>query len=198
VKCGHTTLTQMAVWAIATIAGLADVTLGLSMLVSTGLILSFYEWLRKAELSADRAAMLVTDDLNLVMTTMMQMAGGSERYAHELSLDEFMRQSQRYQDLDIDNLNQVYKVLLYNNLSQGVFLTHPFAVERVHYLREWVNSVEYQTIRAGHYRRSGEGAVNVSAEPPQTKSESVQDLEKLRQQIKELQDEIERIRQTRK
>ncbi|MGJ3254065.1 MAG: M48 family metallopeptidase [Elainellaceae cyanobacterium] len=197
VKCGHTTLTQMAIWAIATIAGLAEATLGLSMLISTGLILGFYEWLRKAELSADRAAMLVTDDLNLVMTMMMQMAGGSSRYAHEMSLDEFLRQADRYQDLDIDNLNQVYKFLLYNNLSQGVFLTHPFAVERVHYLKDWADSADYRQIRRGNYRRSGEGSVDVSAEPSgQTPAEG-QEVDRLRQQIDDLQREINQIKRSR-
>ncbi|MGJ3247479.1 MAG: M48 family metallopeptidase [Elainellaceae cyanobacterium] len=197
VKCGHTTLTQMAIWAIATVAGLAEATLGLSMLVSTGLILGFYEWLRKAELSADRAAMLVTDDLNLVMKMMMQMAGGSRRYAHEMSLDEFLRQSDRYQDLDIDSLNQVYKFLLYNNLSQGVFLTHPFAVERVHYLKDWADSADYQQIRRGNYRRSGEGSVNVSAEPSSQTPADAQEVDRLRQQIDDLQQEINRIRRSR-
>ncbi len=195
IKCGHTTLTQMAMWAIALVSGLADVTLGLSMVISTGLILAFYEWLRKAELSADRAAMLVIDDIDLVMTTMMQLAGGSRRYTQELSLQEFINQSQRYQDLDVDSLNQVYKFLLYNNLSKGVFLTHPFAVERVHYLQEWINSEQYRQIRTGNYRRSGEGSVDVSATPEP--DADAQEVEALRRQIEQMQQEIDRIRRSR-
>ncbi|WP_442957271.1 M48 family metallopeptidase [Phormidium sp. CCY1219] len=125
IKCGHTRLIQMASWAITAIFSLADLTLGLSRVLSTGLIMAFYEWLRKAELSADRAALLVMDDLETVMRTMMHMAGGSSRYARECSLEEFVSQAERYEQLDEDGLNQVYKFFLYNNLSQGVFLTHP-------------------------------------------------------------------------
>lgn len=191
VKCGHTTLTQMATWAIALVFGLSSMTFGISSLVSTGLILAFYEWLRKAELSADRASLLVLDEVQPVLQNMMQLAGGSSRYAHELDLEEFIRQSQRYQDLDQDGLNQVYKFLLYNNVSEGVFLTHPFAVERVHYLQEWASSEGYRQIRIGNYQRSTAGDVEVEPEPA-----PAAEAERLQREIEALQQEIERIKRT--
>jgi Zn-dependent protease with chaperone function len=190
IKCGHTTLNQMASWTINLAAGLTDMTFGLSALVSTGLMMSFYEWLRKAELSADRAALLVLDDPSPVLHSMMRLAGGSSRYANEISLPEFIAQAKRYEGLDRDGLNQVYKFLLYNNLPQGVFLTHPFALERVQYLQEWSNSEEYQQIRNGHYRRTGEGAVDVTADPSADRAE----VAKLQREVEELQREIDRVR----
>ncbi len=193
IKCGHTTLNQMALWAINLVFGLAGATFGLSSLVSTGLIMSFYEWLRKAELSADRAALLVMDDLNPVLKSMMRVSGGSSRYAHELDLEEFIRQSERYQNLNQDGLNQVYKFLLYNNVSEGTFLTHPFSVERVQFLREWATSEDYQQIRAGNYRRAGETPVEVSPEPP---SEDSNEVDRLRQEVEALQREIDQIKRS--
>lgn len=181
-KCGHTTLSQMGLWVVQAINLIGNMTFGASMLVSTGLILAFYEWNRKAELSADRAALLVMDDLNPVLNCMMKMAGGNARYMHEASLEEFIRQSEQYQDLNQDGMNQVYKFLLYNG-GQGGFVTHPFTVERVHHLREWESSPEYRQIRNGNYPRSrAEGAVNVPSQTP------VNDVETLRRQIEELQD----------
>ncbi|QIZ69192.1 M48 family metallopeptidase [Oxynema aestuarii] len=198
IKCGHTTLMQMATWAISATFFLADLTMGMSRIVSTSLVLAFYEWLRKAELSADRAALLVVDDLNPVMHTMMRMAGGSTRYAHECSLDELVRQSERYQHLDEDGLNQVYKFFLYNNISQGVFMTHPFTVERITYLRDWANSNEYAQIRAGNYRREGSrGSVDVEATPSEGRSPRGERVEQLRQEIERLQNEIDRIKSDR-
>jgi Zn-dependent protease with chaperone function len=188
IKCGHTTLTQMATWAITAIAGLADVTLGLSSLISTGLVTAFYEWLRKAELSADRAALLVLDDLNPILTAMMRVSGGSVRYAHELSLEEFIRQADRYQNLDQDGLNQVYKYFLYNNVAT----THPFTVERVHFLREWSTSEEYRQIRTGHYRRTGEGSVDVSSQAGT--NEAAQEVDRLQRELEDLQREIEQLK----
>jgi len=191
-KCGHTLLIQMAIWAINTATYIGEMTFGLGNLVGSGLIFAFYEWQRKAELSADRAALLVMDDLNLVMNCMMKLAGGSVRYGNECSLDEFIRQSERYEELDQDSLNQVYKFLLYNNFSQSVFLTHPFTVERLTYLRQWANSEEYRQMRQGNYQRSpAEGAVNVAVESPRN-----QQVETLRRQIEELQREIDRIKKS--
>lgn len=112
IKCGHTILIQMALWMMNAAAFLGDVTFGLGNFVSTGLIFAFFEWRRKAELSADRAALLVMDDLEPVMLSMMKLSGGSHKYANECSLQEFINQSDNYQALDDDSLNQVYKFLL--------------------------------------------------------------------------------------
>lgn len=192
IKCGHTILIQMAIWAMNTAAAIGEMTFGLGNVVSSGLIYAFYEWRRKAELSADRAALLVTDNLPLVMSTMMKMAGGSSKYGHEVNLQEFLRQSQTYQDLDRDNLNQVYKFLLYNG-GQGMLLSHPFPVDRLQYLQSWYDSPEYAQIRQGNYaRQTAEGSVNVdsSEEPKSTQTEA----EELRHQLEELQREIERLK----
>ena len=186
-KCGHTLLIQMAIWAITTASYIGEMTFGLGNLLGSGLIYAFYEWQRKAELSADRAALLVMDELNPVMHTMMKLAGGSTRYSHECSLDEFIRQSEKYQE-DQDSLNQVYKFFLYNNISQGVFLSHPFTVERLAYLRSWAVSEEYRSIRQGNYQRSpSEGAVDVNAQ-------SQEQVDSLRHQIEELQQEIDKLK----
>jgi Zn-dependent protease with chaperone function len=191
VKCGHTTLQQMASWAITLVFGLSGMTFGLSSLVSTGLIMAFYEWLRKAELSADRAALLVMDEVDPVLQNMMQLAGGSRRYGNELDLREFVRQADRYQALDQDGLNQVYKFFLYNNVSQGTFLTHPFTVERVKFLQEWHGSSEFQNIRSGNYSRSHDNAVEVNAETPRSEADQ------LRDEIDQLQQELDRLRRSR-
>lgn len=191
IKCGHTTLTQMAIWAINTASFIGEMTFGLGNLIGSGLIFAFYEWKRKAELSADRAALLVVDDLKPVMSAMMKLAGGSLKHTNECSLDEFIRQSEKYQELDREDLNQVYKFLLYNNLAQGIFLTHPFIVERIGHLREWSTSEEYRQIRSGNYRKApAEGAVNVEAETPNNQ------VSELRRQIEELQQEIDRIKKS--
>ncbi|HEY9635612.1 MAG TPA: M48 family metallopeptidase [Coleofasciculaceae cyanobacterium] len=188
IKCGHTILIQMGIWAMNAASMLSEATFGLGNLVSSGLIYAFYEWRRKAELSSDRAALLVTDDLNTVMQTMMKVAGGSTRYGHECNLNEFIRQSENYQELDQDALNQIYKLLLYSSGNESM-LTHPFPVDRIRYLREWATSEEYRQIRQGNYRRArAEGAVDVPSEA------SVDEVKTLQRQIEQLQEEINRIK----
>ncbi len=190
IKCGHTILIQIAMWAMSAASALGEMTFGIGNFVTQGLIYGFFEWRRKAELSADRAALLVMDDLNPVMLTMMKMSGGSVKYANECSLQEFIRQSENYQALDADGLNQIYKFLMYNG-AQGMMLSHPFPVERLHYLREWAVSEEYQQIRRGNYQRSpAEGAVNVASQTPANNAET------LRRQIEELQQEINKMKRS--
>jgi Zn-dependent protease with chaperone function len=193
IKCGHTTLIQMAMWTMSVASAISEMTFGLGSIVTSGLIYAFFEWRRKAELSCDRAALLVTDDLDTVMTCMMRVSGGSKVYAHELSLTEFIRQSEDYQKLDQDNLSQIYKFLLYNG-SGGAssMLTHPFPVDRLHYLRAWADSEEYRQIRAGNYKQSNQGAVEV--DPPDKSKSSASEAETLRRQIDELQDQIDRLK----
>jgi len=190
VKCGHTTLTQMAIWAMNTATVISELTFGLGNMISTGLIYAFYEWRRMAELSCDRAALLATDDWRLVGNTMMRVAGGSNRFAHELSFEAFEKQAEKYQNLDEDGLSQVYKFLLYNGGGAEPMLSHPFPVDRLSYLKSWADSEDYARIKAGNYRRSStEGTVNVS---PQASSPN--EVARLRQELADLQSEIERLR----
>ena len=188
IKCDHTLLIQMAIWAMGAASLLGELTLGLGNVISSSLIYAFYEWRRKAELSADRAAMLVIDDLQTIFLTMMKMAGGSQRFGHECSLEEFMAQAESYEDLDQDGLNQLYKFLIYNG-GNGNFLTHPFPVERLSYLQSWADSTEYVNIKQGNYSRvSKEGSINVDDQPINDEAEA------LKRQIEALQDQIDQLR----
>ena len=183
-KCEHPVLTQMAIWAMGAASFVGDITLGLGGILTTGLLFAFYEWRRKAELSADRAALLVTDDLNPIFRTMMKLSGGSMKYAHEVSLSEFEQQSKDYEDLDQEQLNQIYKFLIYNG-GRGTFLEHPFPVERLPIIRRWEESEEYQQIKSGNYTRADSGSVDVEMDDNS-------DVDDLRRQVEELRREIEK------
>jgi Zn-dependent protease with chaperone function len=182
IKCGHTILIQMAMWVVNAASVIGEMTFGLGNIVSNGLIVAFYEWRRKAELSADRAALLVMDNPRTVMTTMMKISGGSQKFNDECSLEEFIKQSENYRSLDKDGLNQIYKALMYAGVNG--MLSHPFPVERIHYLQEWTTSSEYQDIRRGNYARVTVETKNTDT----TESESA----RLRREIDELQQEIDR------
>lgn len=75
-------------------------------------------------------------------------------------------------------------------------LSHPFPVDRLHYIRDWAGSEEYRQIRLGNYKRAGaSGAVDVEVEeptnpPPKPESEP----DRLRRQIEDLQAEIDRMK----
>ena len=106
--------------------------------------LSLLEWRRKAELSADRAGLLVSQDPNISYRVDMKLAGG--RRADEMDLDSFMAQAEEY-EAGGDLLDGVLKLAL---IARE---THPFPVLRVAELRKWVESGEYERILQGDYPR---------------------------------------------
>ena len=187
IKCDHAVLSQLAIWAMGAASLVGDLTLRLGSLIGSGLIYSFHEWRRQAELSADRAALLATGDLTLVMQTLMKLAGGGTPFDRECSLEELIQQAETSQTLTEDDLSEVYKFLLYNESSTSM-LGHPFPVDRLLHLRAWEQSAEYQRIRMGDYHHATAGAIHVDAEAAKGKATT------LRQQIETLQQEITRLK----
>lgn len=104
---------------------------------------ALYEWSRKAELSADRAGLLATQDPATAFRVHMQMASGG--HLDDLDATSFFAQGQEYDDADLRD--SVLKLLLIENRS------HPFAVVRATELRRWVDSGEYTAILTGDYPR---------------------------------------------
>ena len=111
------------------------------------LLLALLEWNRKAELSCDRAALLAVQNRDTVLSSLMNLAGGTR--GEELDLAEFVAQSEEYREGG-EVLDSVYKLL--NVLGA----THPFAVARVAELQIWLESGRYDEILAGQYFRRDE------------------------------------------
>ena len=114
---------------------------------------ALYEWSRKAELSADRAGLLATQDPATAFRVHMQLASGG--HLEDLDATSFFAQGQEYDDADLRD--SVLKLLLIENRS------HPFAVVRATELRRWVDSGEYTQILTGEYpRRQDDDQAKVS------------------------------------
>lgn len=108
------------------------------------------EWRRRSELSADRAALLVTQEPRVVLSLLAKLAGGSSRLLDELNVDAFVAQARAYHEAgEGDNLDNFYRVLA--EFNQG---SHPFTVERARLLDEWARSEEYAAILRGDYARA--------------------------------------------
>ncbi len=112
-------------------------------------VLALLEWSRKSELSSDRAALLGTQTPEDAMSTLMKLAGGTEHHAEGLDLNEFLLQSEEYEE-DRDLADVVFKVM---NLLGA---THPFHVLRVGEIRRWIREGHYDRILRGEYQRRGE------------------------------------------
>ncbi|WP_310962344.1 M48 family metallopeptidase [Nocardioides terrisoli] len=113
------------------------------------------EWSRKAELSADRAGLLATQDPATAFRTHMALASGG--HLADLDSTAFLAQGQEY-DESGDLRDSFIKLMLVEGQS------HPFAVVRATELRRWVDSGEYTAILSGDYPQRGtDAAASVSA-----------------------------------
>lgn len=98
------------------------------------------EWLRCAEFSCDRAALLATQNPKVVMSVLMKLAGGSPTLAPQLNLDAFIAQARAYDDISNSELGELLKS------AQTAQLSHPVPVLRAREIDKWASSQAYQSL----------------------------------------------------
>jgi len=101
------------------------------------------EWDRKSELSADRAALLGTQDPDAVRASLLRLAGGVGEGA---DVEAFRAQARRYEE-EGSALDSIIKTLTLLGRS------HPFPVQRIKELDRWVEAGNYQAVLDGAYPR---------------------------------------------
>ncbi|HXT47080.1 MAG TPA: M48 family metallopeptidase [Gemmatimonadaceae bacterium] len=143
IMSGHATYTTIAL--ILLNAGFTAIP-GLG-LIALPVQLALLEWYRKAELSADRAGLLASQDPPVTMGMYLKFAGGNSG-DDETSLDEFLIQAEEYESGGhaIDGLFKVLNV---------IFRSHPFNTARAAELQRWQKSGAYERIIGGDYPRRG-------------------------------------------
>jgi Zn-dependent protease with chaperone function len=96
-------------------------------------------WARRAELSCDRAALLVTQDQHVIGRTMMKLCGGT--FASKMDYEQFLVQARDFQEnYDQKALDRFWADIV----SSG--MTHPFPVWRVSEILKWVDTGDYQKV----------------------------------------------------
>jgi Zn-dependent protease with chaperone function len=109
-------------------------------MLSQSLQMRMLEWLRCAEFSCDRAALLATQNPRVVMSVLMKLAGGSPTLAPRLNLDAFIEQARAYDRISETQLGKMLKT------NQTAQLTHPFPVLRAREIDRWSSSPDYQKL----------------------------------------------------
>ena len=98
------------------------------------------QWVRCAEFSCDRAALLAIQEPKVVMSVLMKLAGGSPTLAPLLNLDAFIEQAAAYDSIGTDGMGEMLQA------AQTAQLTHPVPVIRAREIARWASSSQYQTI----------------------------------------------------
>jgi Zn-dependent protease with chaperone function len=145
IMSGHPTYTTLAI--ILLTLGLANIPIlaGIALLPFE---LALLEWYRKSEFSADRAALLGTQDIRKTQSVHLKLAGGPV-LDDPIDLDTFLEQAREYETM-AGPWDRVWQFI------NTVFRTHPFATVRAGELQRWIDSGEYQKILNGDYMRRGQ------------------------------------------
>ncbi|CAI9752580.1 unnamed protein product [Fraxinus pennsylvanica] len=126
-KCDH------GVWlTFANILTLGAYTLpGLGGLIAERLEEQLFRWLRAAEFTCDRAALLVAQDPKVVISVLMKLAGGCPSMADQLNVDAFLDQARSYDKASSSPVGW------YIRNAQTRQLSHPLPVLRAREIDEW-------------------------------------------------------------
>jgi Zn-dependent protease with chaperone function len=109
-------------------------------LLTQGLQDQMLNWVRCAEFSCDRAALLATQDPRITMAVMMKLCGGSPQLSGQLNLDAFIAQARAYEAQSQTDLGQTLRQL------QTAGRTHPLPVLRAKEIDLWASSPEYEAL----------------------------------------------------
>lgn len=145
IMSGHPTYTTLAIILIA--IGMANIPM-LANLALFPFELALLEWYRKSEFSADRAALLGTQDIRKTQSVHLKLAGGA-LLDDPIDLDTFLAQAREYETM-AGPWDRVWQFI------NTVFRTHPFATVRAGELQRWIDSGEYDKILRGEYTKRGE------------------------------------------
>lgn len=110
-------------------------------LVRQGLDLLLFEWMRKAELSCDRAGLLCCQDPDAAFRVMMRSAGAPALYQAEFNVDAFIAQ---YDDLEEQQKTDLISRAFY--LLSTMTRSHPWAAVRAYELKKWIDDGDYHGI----------------------------------------------------
>jgi Zn-dependent protease with chaperone function len=139
-ELGHLKCDHGVYLTLANIMVLAAGQLPLGEVLTQGLQSQILAWVRCAEFTCDRAALLATQDPKTIMSVMMKLAGGSPSLASQLNLDAFIAQARAYDDISKNELGDLLKQM------QTSQLTHPVPVLRAREIDRWASSQTYQAL----------------------------------------------------
>lgn len=147
ILCRHVLYHTVAQWISS---GLAN--LGILGTLATPVQFAMLYWYRKSELSADRAASIVTSP-EVVASTMARLSGGPQSLTSQIDLQEWALQADEYDKIQNNGLwNKTLQLAVIAGLD------HPFSAVRVREIQKWGDSEQYRMIKYGGASSSNKGS----------------------------------------
>jgi len=149
IKCAHVLYQMVGRMLLQLIELLGRSTMGLGQVASLALVSAFLEWMRQAEISCDRAGLLVCQSPQAAFSAIMKLGCGSTRFDSEMNVDNFLEQARNHSETTgAEGMGRALLFLLYS-----WYLDHPQVVYRAKALDEWHRDGNYKRIMRGDYLR---------------------------------------------
>lgn len=151
-ELGHLKCDHGVYLTLANLIALAASQLPFGEALSQTLQTRLMEWVRCAEFTCDRAALLVAQDPRIVASLLMKLCGGAPSLVQELSVDAFIDQARTYDAISDDALGDAIKQIR----TQG--LTHPVPVLRAREIDRWASTQDYYALVKNRSVQYNEGS----------------------------------------
>ena len=146
IACHHVLYTTMGKILLEGTTSAMRSALSYGALAAMPLEISFYQWMRCSELSADRAAALCDGGSDKMTELCMRLAGYDKDIDADASKEEFMVQAQEYREMIRNSKwDRTLEFLALRTKS------HPLMAVRALECEEWAKSEQFQKILDGTY-----------------------------------------------
>ncbi|WP_373547809.1 M48 family metallopeptidase [Chamaesiphon sp.] len=152
-KCEHGVYLTLANIIVLATGGLLP---GIGNAIAQNLQAQMLQWLRCAEFSCDRAALLVSQDPKTVISVLMKLSGGSPLLAPLLNVDAFLAQARAYEAIGNTSFGKMLTA------SQTEQLSHPVPVLRAKEIDLWSQTDNYQSLLNNPSMRYDKQAINTA------------------------------------
>ncbi|MBF2034046.1 MAG: M48 family metallopeptidase [Leptolyngbyaceae cyanobacterium T60_A2020_046] len=139
-ELGHLKCDHSVYLTLANLIAIAAGQLPFGEVIVQNLQTQIMEWVRCAEFTCDRAALLAVQDARVVASLLMKLSGGSPTLASQLNLDAFLAQARSYDEATASQLGDMIRQL------RTQALTHPLPVLRAREIDRWATTPEYQRL----------------------------------------------------
>jgi Zn-dependent protease with chaperone function len=139
-ECGHILCRHVVYKMVADYMKMGLDALGILGSLAKPVEYALLYWSRKAELSCDRCASIITSP-EVVARTMARLAGGPKSITNDINMREWALQADKYDEIKNDGLwNKALQ------LAVTIGLTHPFSAVRVREILKWGESSQYKQL----------------------------------------------------
>ncbi len=140
VKSEHVLYRQIGYYLPMMIHVIGPSTLGIGNIIAMGLNAALYDWMRKGELTADRAGLLACQNPTAAQTALCKLAGVPDTMVGTFDIAELQAQVDEFNHLSKDASGVVIQHLV------QMWDSHPWIAIRLTELRQWVDAGHFHSI----------------------------------------------------